>query len=127
MDRNSRSTREVVESHLEHRRRGDLEGDLRQNYATDVVVLSAEGIHRGHDALRLTASVLKSYLEHSDFDYDQVLVTDEYGLLNWSAQDGGTEIHDGADSYVVRDGLIVMQSIHYSVDRSSGDRSAPDA
>lgn len=111
-----RSTRDVVESHLDHRRNHDVEGDLSENYADDVVILSAEGIHTGHDAIRLTASVLNSYIEHADFSYDQVLVEGEYGLLNWSADEGDTHIHDGADSYVVRDGLIVMQSIHYSVD-----------
>lgn len=35
----------------------------------------------------------------------------EYAFLEWSA-DGKSEVHDGADCYVVREGLIVMQTIH---------------
>jgi hypothetical protein len=38
-----RTIQEVLNSHLHYRTVGDLEGDLRENYADDVVLLSAEG------------------------------------------------------------------------------------
>lgn len=34
-------------------------------------------------------------------------------MLEWAAGDH-VEIHDGADSYLVRDGRIAVQTIHYS-------------
>ena len=37
---------------------------------------------------------------------------------------GGTALLDGADSYVVRDGRIAAQTIHYRVERDGP--SAPD-
>jgi len=34
-----RATIQVLEDHLERRERGDIEGDLKHNYAQDVVLL----------------------------------------------------------------------------------------
>jgi hypothetical protein len=56
----SRTTRDVLTSHLGYRARGDLEGDLAQNYAADVLLMSAEGINHGHDGIRKLASILDS-------------------------------------------------------------------
>jgi hypothetical protein len=114
----TRSTRAVLESHLELRRGHDLETDLGRNYAPDVVVLSAEGVNHGHDALRMTAAILDHYAGDDEYDYHDLLVDDGYGMLLWSARRSDLQIHDGADSYVVRDGLIRMQTIHYSVRRT---------
>ncbi|QZN84187.1 nuclear transport factor 2 family protein [Cellulomonas sp. C5510] len=110
-----RSTRDVVEAHLECRKAGDLERDLRENYAPDVVVLTwGEGAARGIDALRRSAHVLNTYLPVGSYEYDQVLVEDQFAMLQWRGRGRGTQVHDGADSYVVRDGRIVAQTIHYA-------------
>lgn len=110
-----RPTEEVLSDHLDRRRIGDLEGDLAHNYDPDVVLLSAEGVHRGHDGVRRLAGILHSYVPAGTYDYGQVLCDGPVGMLQWSARSEDTEIHDGADSYLVRDGLIVAQTIHYSV------------
>jgi hypothetical protein len=115
-----RSTREVLESHLALREQGDLEGDLGRNYADDVVLLSwGEGVHRGKDGVRELATVLRTYLPEGEYSYGLLLVADEYGLLQWSGSGAGTVVHDGADSFVVRDGRIVAQTIHYATDRAA--------
>ncbi|WP_435769528.1 nuclear transport factor 2 family protein [Nocardioides sp. SYSU DS0651] len=114
-----RSTEEVLESHLRRRQAGDLEGDLATNYADDVILLSAEGVHRGHDGVRALADVLRTYVADGTYRYLQVLVEGEVGMLQWTARDQDTVIHDGADSYLVRDGRIRVQTIHYSATRRS--------
>lgn len=113
--RADRPTEEVLSAHLNCRRTGDLEGDLARNYHPDVVLLSAEGVNRGHDGVRRLASVLHSYVPSGTYDYGQVLCEGRIGMLQWKARSGNVEIHDGAGSYVVRDGRIVAQTIHYSV------------
>jgi len=110
-----RSTREVVESHLHYRKSGDLDKDLAENYAEDVTLLSWEGVHRGHDGVRKLADILKSYVPEGSYSYEQVLAEGEVGMLRWRGTGGDVRIHDGADSYVVREGLIQAQTIHYSV------------
>ncbi|PSL57377.1 hypothetical protein B0I31_102355 [Saccharothrix carnea] len=81
-----RDTRKVLEDHLHCRRVGDLEGDLRRNYANHVATLSAEGVHHGHDAVRWLAGVLRSYLPSGNYHYHSLLVDGEVGMLRWSGR-----------------------------------------
>ncbi|HEX2247406.1 MAG TPA: nuclear transport factor 2 family protein [Arthrobacter sp.] len=76
-----RTIQEVLNSHLHHRTVGDLEGDLRENYADDVVLLSAEGVHRGHDGVRYLAGVLQSYIQDGSFQFHKLLTDGEVGML----------------------------------------------
>lgn len=109
-----RTTRQVIEDHLRLRAENDLEADLQRNYAPDVVVLSHEGISRGHEGVRRLAAVLRSYLPDAHYEYRHVVVSDGFALLEWSGDGPDRLVHDGADSYVVENGTIVAQSIHYS-------------
>lgn len=114
------STRRVIEHHLRCRREGDLERDLRENYAEDVVLLSSEGVHRGPEGVRKLAGILESYVSAADYRYDDVVVDGEYALLRWSATGDDVVVHDGVDSFTVRDGRIVAQTIHYSTAPKDG-------
>jgi SnoaL-like domain len=109
-----RTTSEVIEDHLRRRSEGDLDRDLTANYANEVVLLSYEGVHRGHDGVRKLAGILDSYVRAAGYNYDDVVVEGDYALLRWSAEGDGVVVHDGVDSFVIRDGRIVVQTIHYS-------------
>jgi hypothetical protein len=111
-----RTTEQVLRDHLERRRCGDLEGDLRANYSDELVVLSKDGIYRGKDGIRKCAAILKKILPDATFDFDVVRAADEYGMLGWRGAGGnGSEACHGADSYVIRDGRIIAQTIQYEV------------
>ncbi|QTG79432.1 nuclear transport factor 2 family protein [Arthrobacter crystallopoietes] len=112
-----RTIQEVLNSHLHHRTVGDLEGDLRENYADDVVLLSAEGVHRGHDGVRHLADILQSYIQDGSYQFHKLLTDGEIGMLVWTGSTDELKIHDGVDSFVVRDGRITAQTIHYSTRR----------
>ncbi len=115
-----RTTRDVIESHLGFRSAGDLEGDLAHNYHDDVVLLSwGEGVNHGKDGVRRLAGILGTYVRSAQFSYDEVLAAEEFGLLRWHAAAAHAIVHDGTDSFVVRDGLIVAQTIAYAVDQQS--------
>jgi hypothetical protein len=114
---NPRTIQEVLNSHLHYRTVGDLEGDLRENYADDVVLLSAEGVHRGHDGVRHLADILQSYIQDGSYQFHKLLTDGEIGMLVWTGSTDELEIHDGVDSFVVRDGRIAAQTIHYSTRR----------
>jgi len=112
----TRSTREVLESHLAHREEGDLEADLAENYDPDVVLLSwGEGAGRGLDAVRHRAELLSSYLGHGAFRYEELMVEGEFGMLRWSGRLPQVRVRNGVDSFVVREGRIVAQTIYYAV------------
>jgi hypothetical protein len=110
------TTRQVLDNHLRCRQAGDVEVDIQQNYHARVRLLSTEGVHHGHDGVRYLAGILRSYLPDGDYHYGQVLTDGEVGMLTWSGRCVRTDtaVHDGADSYVIRDGLIVAQTIHYA-------------
>ncbi|MFC5998834.1 nuclear transport factor 2 family protein [Quadrisphaera sp. GCM10027208] len=113
-----RSTDEVIRSHLAHRAAGDLEGDLAENYHDDVVLLSwGEGVTRGKDGVRRLASILKTYVSAGQYRYDDVIAADEFAMLRWHGEAPDLQVHDGTDSFVVRGGLIVAQTIAYAVDQ----------
>lgn len=112
-----RTIQEVLNSHLHHRTVGDLEGDLRENYTDDVVLLSAEGVHRGYDGVRHLADILQSYIKDGSYQFHKLLTDGEIGMLVWTGSTDELEIHDGVDSFVVRDGRIAAQTIHCSTRR----------
>lgn len=115
-----RAPAEVLDDHLRESQHGTVEDDLARNYAEDLVVLTASGVFRGHDGLRQLAQRLREELPEAVFEYKNLLVEGELGFLEWSARGSGAEVEDGADSYLIRDGRIVAQTIHYTVIPSNG-------
>ncbi|MFD5226716.1 nuclear transport factor 2 family protein [Microbacterium sp. NPDC058342] len=109
-----RTTTEVIHDHLGNRLSADVEADL-SNYAPDIVMLTGSGIYRGLDGVRACAAELDRLLGSAVFVYRHTLIDGDYGYLEWTAETGESQVGDGADSFVVRDGLIVMQTVHYTV------------
>lgn len=120
-----------MRSHLRLRRDGELDRDLEENYHPEVVVMSAKGVYRGHDGVRESAHLLAQAIDDPDaYAYESVLVDDRFGLLEWRAKTDELNVHCGMDSYLIEDGLIVGQTIHYRVENvelsvSSEALSAP--
>lgn len=112
-----RSAAEVLDDHLRESQTGSIEDDLARNYAVDLVVLTGRGIYRGHDGLRQLARLLNEELPNAGFEYRTRLVEGEMGFLEWAAHAEGADVEDGADSYLIRGGLIIAQTIHYTVIR----------
>src|SRR5690625_1427186 len=111
----ARTTQEVLESHLAMRKAGDLESDLAQNYAEDVVLLSwGEGVNHGASGVRKLASILHTYVDSDAYHHHPVLSDGNYGMLRWSAAGSDTQIRDGTDSFAVENGRIIAQTIAYT-------------
>ena len=110
-----RSTQQVVDDHLRLAMEGELEQDLARNYAQDVVVLSNWGVEHGHDGARRLAQLLQAQLPDSTFAYRLRMVERDVAMLQWTAESAAASVHDGVDSFVVRDGRITAQTIWYSL------------
>ena len=110
-----RSAAEVFDDHLRLRQEGDLDNDLARNYAEDVVLLTGFGVFRGHDGVRSAAARLRRQVPGSRYAYRVRLVEGELAFLEWGAISDRTRVEDGADSYLIRDGRIRAQTIHYTV------------
>jgi hypothetical protein len=129
-DLSRRSTEEVLEDHLRISQEWSdrdfavvLEEDLQRNVAEDVVVITNRGIVRGHDGVRELARQLADELpEHRAFRYTFRAVAGKMGFLEWSYEDSRAVVRDGVDSYLIENGKIVAQTIHYTVEPSIDSR-----
>ena len=115
VDGDPRTPREVFEDHLRVGTEGSVEEDLARNYAPDLIVLTGRGVFCGHDGLRQLAELLRRELPNCTFGYHTRLVEGDVAFLEWTARADGARVDDGADSYVIRNGRIVVQTIHYTV------------
>ena len=53
---------------------------------------------------------------HLRRDTGYISTEDRIGLLEWSYEDATVRVRDGVDSYLIEDGLIVAQTIHYTLE-----------
>jgi hypothetical protein len=110
----ARSAREVLVDHLRLRRMGEFDRDLAENYHPDVVVMSARGVYHGYDGVRDSAHLLwRAVPDPTDYVYDSILVDDRMAILEWRARSEELQVTCGVDSYLIEDGMITAQTIHY--------------
>lgn len=122
-----RSAKEVFEDHLRLGREGSAEEDLPRNYSENVVVLTGRGVYHGHDGLQKLVEQLREELPDARFEYRTTLIEGEVAFLEWAATSATARVEDGADSFVIREGRIVAQTIHYTINRGriAGEPGSP--
>ena len=60
--------------------------------------------------------------EYGAFEYTYV-AEGRMGLLEWTYDDSTVRVRDGVDSYLIEDGKIVAQTIHYTLEKRRSDAS----
>lgn len=106
----------VFDDHLrlagEHR----FEEDIERNVSPDCVIFERRGIFHGREGARLLARVLAEELPGAPYVYTNRLTEGRVAFLEWTAQSAHARVLDGADSFLIEDGWIVAQTIHYTVE-----------
>lgn len=123
----TRTTDEVLRDHLELAQRGDVVTDVERNFSPHCVLLTSYGVFRGHDGVRAAAALLDRQIGRTHYAYRTTMTEGEVGFLEWTAEGAREQIDDGADSYVVRGGLIEAMTIHYTVKQKANPRSRGEA
>ena len=106
------STRGVVDHHLGAFGAGNVE-DLLADYDDASVFISPKGIVRGLDGLRALFEELFAGLFAPgtyDFTMDAMEIDGEVALLAWHATCAGADVPFAADTFLVRDGRIAVQT-----------------
>ena len=107
----ARSTEEVVRHHCQVLAAGDVAATV-SDYAPDAFIITPGGVVQGREAL--TAFFENSVATCMPPDARQeFLKTECYGELGqivWTGNSRFCDIPFGTDTFVVRDGLIVMQT-----------------
>jgi hypothetical protein len=71
--------------------------------------------------IRKSARRLGLQLPDAEFQFPIKLVEGEHAFLVWKAQSKRFEVEDGADSFVIRGGRIIAQTIFYRLSKGSLD------
>ncbi len=115
-DLRCRSAAEVFDDHLRLAAEHRFEEDIERNTSPDIVVLERRGIFRGRTGARELADLLEQELPKAPYVYTNRLVEGRVAFLEWTAKAKHARVRDGADSFVIENGWIVAQTIHYTVE-----------
>lgn len=115
-DLRRRSATEVFEDHLRLAGEHHFEEDIERNVSPDVFILDRRGIFRGREGARHLARTLERELPKAPYCYTNRLIEGRVAFLEWTSEAEHTRVRDGADSFVIENGWIVAQTIHYTVE-----------
>ncbi|HET6588357.1 MAG TPA: nuclear transport factor 2 family protein [Oleiagrimonas sp.] len=110
-----RTTREVLQDHLDLAQQGDLDTDMARNFDPDCVLMTSYGTFRGHAGVREAAQLLVRQMGSGGYNYTRQEWHEELAFLEWTVDNDRVSIPDGADSYWIKAGHIRAMTIHYSV------------
>ncbi|HXH48933.1 MAG TPA: nuclear transport factor 2 family protein [Terriglobia bacterium] len=105
------STNDVLEHHLKSFGRHDLDGIL-SDYASGAVLFTPGGPIKGAAAIRAFFQALLAEFGKpgATFSLKHQSVEGDYGYIIWTAETADNVYELGTDTFVVRDGRIVVQS-----------------
>jgi hypothetical protein len=110
-----RSTAEVFNDHLELAQKNDIHTDIKRNFSADCVLMTSYGTFRNHQGVKDAAELLNKQVGTTTYEYHTKMVEGDIAFLEWSAENEGVHIDDGADTFLIRNGLIEIVAIHYTV------------
>ena len=115
-DLRGRSAEEVFTDHLRLAGEHCFDDDIERNISPQCVVLERRGVFHGHDGVRELAQLLAEELPDAPYTYTNRMVVGRMAFLEWTAEADHVRVCDGADSFLIEDGWIVAQTIHYTVE-----------
>ena len=114
-----RSADEVFEEHLKLAQEGKIDEELKRNNAEDIVLLTNYGTFQGHEGVKKAAKLLEEQLPNGTYDYKLKLCHGKMCFLHWTGDSEESYILDGADSYLIEDGKIKVQTIFYTIQKKT--------
>jgi hypothetical protein len=115
-DLRRRSAAEVFKDHLWLAGKHHFEEDIERNVSPAIIILERRGIFRGREGARELARLLEQELPGAPYVYTNQMVEGRVAFLEWTAEGEHACVRDGADSFVIENGWIVAQTIHYTVE-----------
>ena len=110
----SRTPQEVFQHHAEVLIAGDIDG-IVSDYADDAVFITPEGVRRGKDGVREGFVKLLGDVPSAEWNVPTQIFEGDILFIEWSADSDKTRVEDGVDTFVIRDGLIHVQTVRYTV------------
>ena len=113
----SRSTEEVLEHHLKAFDARDVDGIVSDYDDSSVVITPSGHVLRGRSQIRPVFEAFFQELSRPGgaFTLIHKVVEGEVGFIVWTAETAEKFYDLGTDTFVIREGRIAAQTIHYSV------------
>ena len=112
-----RSPQEVFQHHAEALGGGDLAG-IVADYADDAVFITPAGVKRGKEGIREAFTQLLADVPNAAWELKTQIYEDDVLFLEWAAVSAATKVEDGIDTFIFRDGLIRLQTVRYTLQRT---------
>jgi ketosteroid isomerase-like protein len=105
------STQRVVENHIQRFREGDLDGVL-EDFSPEAVVFTPSGTLNGKSEIKtLFQNLLEEFGKAGASETVRTAIFEgDYAYLIWSGETVDNNYEFATDTFVVRNGKIVMQS-----------------
>lgn len=105
-------TKTVLDKHLAAFGAGDVDAILA-NYASDAVIMVPGSVKRGHKDIRPMFEGLVAEFGQPDVTFEMLNqdVNGEVALIVWKAETGKAVYELGTDTFVIRNGKIVQQTV----------------
>ena len=106
------TTEDVLDHHLEAFGAQDIDATMK-DYTDDAVVITHGEVHRGHEEISDWFEGLFAEFAQSgvDFSLEEKTVEGEYAYIIWRAETPENTYEFATDTFVVRDGKIVAQTL----------------
>ena len=112
----ARTPQEIFQHHAGVLIAGDLEG-IVSDYADDAVFITPAGVLRGKDGVREGFTKLLSDVPNAEWQVPTQIFEGDVLFIEWSAKAANSRVEDGIDTFVFRDGEIVVQTVRYTLIR----------
>jgi ketosteroid isomerase-like protein len=110
----NRSPQEIFQHHAEVLVAGDLEG-IVSDYSNDAVFITPAGVLRGKDGVREGFTRLLADVPNAEWDVPTQIFDGDALFIEWTAKAASSRVDDGVDTFLFRDGEIVLQTVRYTV------------
>ena len=88
--------------------------DIVADYSEDAVLIVQSQVYRGLDGVRQVFTQLLSEVPQAQWEVDTVYAADVL-YLEWKARSANSHIENGIDTFLFRDGKIVVQTVRYTL------------
>ena len=110
----SRTPQEIFAHHAEALMAGDID-EIVADYADDAVFITPAGVLRGKDGVREGFTKLLADVPNAEWAVPTQIFEGDVLFIEWSAVAANTHVEDGIDTFVFRDGEIIVQTVRYTV------------
>ena len=110
----TRSTDDVFRDHVRAVNSGDMQAILA-HYADHAEVLTAQGALKGKAGVEAFFPQAFSLLPEAQIAVKQTVAGENSLLVWWSADSPAGRIDDGIDTFVMEDGLFILQTPTFTI------------